>query len=68
LHAKRGIRQSDVFALLDYVAYFDLTGIVQPDTQSKMTHFLAEAKERMARRKPMLPPAGKSIPDNKTDD
>jgi predicted HTH transcriptional regulator len=40
LYAKRDIRQSDVFALLDYVAYFDLTGIVQPDAQSKMIHYL----------------------------
>jgi predicted HTH transcriptional regulator len=32
----------EAFRLLDYVSYFDLLGIEQPESQSQMLHYLEE--------------------------
>ncbi|MCL2654496.1 MAG: putative DNA binding domain-containing protein [Coriobacteriia bacterium] len=40
--AKTDLTMRDAFKLLDYVSYFDLLGIEQPESQSQMLHYLKE--------------------------
>jgi predicted HTH transcriptional regulator len=42
--AKTDLTMQEAFKLLDYVSYFDLLGIEQPETQKQMLHYL-EADE-----------------------
>jgi predicted HTH transcriptional regulator len=40
--AKSELTMREAFKLLDYVSYFDLLGIEQPESQSQMLHYLME--------------------------
>jgi predicted HTH transcriptional regulator len=40
--AKSDLTMQEAFKLLDYVSYFDLLGIEQPESQSQMLHYLLE--------------------------
>jgi predicted HTH transcriptional regulator len=42
LDAKTDLTMQEAFKLLDYVSYFDLLGIEQPESRSQMTHYLVE--------------------------